>query len=282
MKSDQELLKKSIDILNNLNLNSDESKILKETLARFDKTLQEKTVLENRFEEQSKMAMMGGMIDEVAHQWIQPIGIISLYTKMISDDFKYGDVNQKYLDNLVEKVDIQTEFLLNTLKEFRCFLRPTTDIQVFHISKAIQSSLTILQDSLKGSQISVNTDIDQKRNFEIIGSKIELENLFINLINNSKDAFVEKKIENRKIDINTFQKENSIYCQIQDNAGGISKHILDKVFDLNFTTKEIGKGTGVGLYMVKRIMEKLDGDITVQNIENGVLFNLIFKKAKVD
>jgi len=271
--SEEKLLKDGLDILEH------NQKLSESELAIFRKIISINEELENRILEQSKMATMGEMIDFIAHQWTQPIGIISLYTKMIADDFKYGDVNQPYLDNFTHKVDLQIEHLLETLKEFRAFLRPNHDINEFSISETIKNSLVLLQDSLKSAQIIVNISIE--KDIKIVGSKIEFEHIFINLINNSKDAFIEKGVKDRKINIQLFKQDEVIYCKVQDNAGGVSENILDRIFDLNFTTKKVGKGTGIGLYMVQRIVHKLNGKIDVENIESGTLFTLKFKKDTV-
>ena len=278
MKNDQQLIEESIKILNSGRATSlNHFLTFREIIVRFEKTLAENRVLIRKIETQSKSVIMGEMIDAIAHQWTQPIGVISLYAKMVVDDFQYGDVDQKYLDNFSVKVDFQVNHLLNTLTEFRNFLRPSSEITEFLISKAISNCLTLLEDLLKDAQIIINIDI--KDGIKLLGSKIEFEHIILNLVNNSKDAFVENGIKNREIDITIYENRRSIICEVQDNAGGIPEHILENVFDLNFTTKDVGKGTGVGLYMTQRMINKVNGSIEVENMSGGALFTILFPKS---
>jgi C4-dicarboxylate-specific signal transduction histidine kinase len=233
-------------------------------------------ILENMLQEASKMAVMGEMIDAIAHQWKQPLGIISLYSKMIVNDFQYGDVNEDYLDTFSGKMDIQIGHLLETLSEFRDFFRPEKEKELFSISEAIRGVLILMGDTLKGNQITVK--IDEIEDFRINGSINEFKHILINLFNNSKDAFVENSISNRVINVRIRREKNGGIVEISDNAGGIPVNIIKKIFHLNFSTKSSDKGSGVGLYMTKMIIDKLNGKISVDNFDNGVKFLIEFSQ----
>lgn len=233
--------------------------------------------IENKLQENYKMVVMGKMIDSIAHQWTQPLSVISLYSKMLVEDYKYNIIDAQYISEITGKVDLQINHLLNTLHEFRNFLRPTKPSDSFYLKDAVKSVLVLLQDVIKGNQISVNINENPEDNLELYGSKSEFENVIINIINNSKDAFIENKVKKRVIDINIFLS-NKKYIEISDNAGGIPLNILDNIFDINFTTKDKNGGTGVGLYLTKLILDKLYADIRVENINSGAKFTIVFKK----
>jgi len=108
--------------------------------------------------------------------------------------------------------------------------------------------------------------------YVLLLTKDEFKHLIINLINNSKDAFNENNIKERKILIKATTTQNHTSLTIKDNAGGIPKHAIKHIFEPNFTTKEVGKGTGIGLYMSTQILEKMGAKIKVKNIDNGACF----------
>jgi len=222
-------------------------------------------------ESQYRKMLIGEMVDSVAHQWTQPISTISLYVKMLEDDFKYGEVNKEYLQHLNEKVDNQINFMLETLETFRSFLQPKTKSEKFDIIDSVEMALSILQDVLKSNQIKIFVYFNNPEN-PVFGSKVELANLIINLINNSKDAFIENNILNREISVKISRSKFTI----KDNAGGIPKKIIKKIFKSNFTTKQ--SGSGVGLYLSKKIVEKLNGKIKVKTKKSGTTFTIKFLK----
>jgi signal transduction histidine kinase len=242
--------------------------------ARLKKTAEQLEIL---FQKASKMAVIGEMIDAVAHQWTQPLGIISLYTKMLPEDYKYGEINDKYLDNFTNKIEIQIEYLLETLHEFRNFFRPDKELTYFYISEIIKGVSILLQDVIKGNQIELIINI--KNDFMLFGAKNEFKHVIINLINNTKDIFIERNIKNRQIKISIEQNNQINYINFYDNGKGIPEHILPKIFNLNFSTKEAKGGTGVGLYLSKRIIQKLGGELKAFNWEDGAKFQLSFKNS---
>lgn len=96
--------------------------------------------------------------------------------------------------------------------------------------------------------------------------------MIINIINNAKDAFNEKNINDRKITINILDNDNIKSIELIDNAGGIPLDVINDIFKANVTTKEDGKGTGIGLYMSSLIAQKYNGILSVENVENGAKF----------
>ena len=224
---------------------------------------------------QYRTSVIGEMVDSVAHQWTQPISIISLYVKMIEDDFKYGEIDKNYLKDINSKVDNQVNFMLETLETFRNFLKPKNKSEYFDIIDSVETALSILQDVLQNNQIRIAIDFKDMEN-KIFGSKIELANVIINLLNNAKDSFIKNGIENRDMIIQMSHTKKITYLMVKDNAGGIPHRKLNKIFKPNFTTKK--KGSGIGLYLSKRLVKKMNGKIKAENIANGVTFTIKFSK----
>ena len=230
-------------------------------------------------EQQSRLAAMGEMIDAVAHQWKQPLNAISMMIDMLQDDFRTNDVNNEYIKDLDESVHLQIDHMVNTLNEFRNFLRPSTKNEDFHINTVVQNIQILMKDELITQNIHLHLDIDQS--IQIYGNKNEFKHLFINLINNSIDAFNEQHISGRNIYIRCFKNNKQIIIEVEDNAGGIPVNIINHIFKPNVTTKAEGKGTGIGLYMTSQIVAKNSGSIIVQNTQKGTLFTIAFRKSNI-
>lgn len=227
-------------------------------------------------EQQSRQAAMGEMIDVVAHQWKQPLNSISMLVDMLKTDFKNGTVDSEYIDDLGQIVHMQITHMTTTLTEFRNFLRPNTKNEKFNLLNIIENAQLLIKDEMLSQNIQLKIDIND--NIELDGHENEFKHIFLNLINNSIDAFNENNISLRIIDIKSYLKNDFIYILIEDNAGGISKKIMNKIFQPNFTTKEEGKGTGIGLYITKQLVKKNNGSIKVCNSDKGTLFTIKLKQ----
>ena len=230
-------------------------------------------------EQQSRLAAMGEIIDAVAHQWKQPLNAISMMFDLLKDDFREGNVNKEYIDDLDETVHLQIDHMVNTLQEFRTFLRPSTKNENFYINTVIQTVQILMKDELITQNLHIELNIDE--DIQIFGNKNELKHLFINLINNSIDAFNENNITARKLSITCYKENNTIIIELQDNAGGIPKNIINHIFKPNVTTKPEGKGTGIGLYMSSQIVTKSNGTIDVVNNQNGALFTISLRESTI-
>ena len=230
-------------------------------------------------EQQSRLAAMGEMIDAVAHQWKQPLNAISMMMDMLRDDFRRGDVNNAYINDLEDTIHLQIDHMVNTLNEFRTFLRPSTKNEDFYINSVIQNVQILMKDELITQNLHIDLDIED--DIQIFGNKNELKHLFINLINNSIDAFNEHHISGRKLSITCYRKEKHAYIKVQDNAGGIPNNIINHIFKPNVTTKPEGKGTGIGLYMSSQIVTKSNGTIDVENHDGGALFTIILRESNI-
>ena len=261
-------------------LNEKLSKENKFFLKKWDKrNILEHDKKDKIIEQQSRLAAMGEMIDAVAHQWKQPLNAISMMIDMLKDDFRTNDVDNEYINDLDETVHLQIDHMVNTLNEFRNVLRPSTKNEDFHINTVVQNVQILMKDELITQNLHLHLDIDQS--LTIFGNKNEFKHLFINLINNSIDAFNEQHISGRNVYIRCFSKDTVILIEVEDNAGGIPKNIINHIFKPNVTTKSEEKGTGIGLYMSSQIITKNSGNITVQNTKNGVIFTISFRESHI-
>jgi len=225
--------------------------------------------------QQSKMASMGEMMDAVAHQWKQPLNALTMYSDLFKSDFEEGNVDKAYVNDMLAGVYIQIEHMIHTLSEFRNFFRPNTELVSFNLLNSIDSVLFLVKDEFIKHSIALEIDIDQV--FVLQGNENEFKHLILNIINNAKDAFNENKIENRIIRIKSYSIEDGLCLEIIDNAGGIPEDVIEHIFEANVTTKEVGKGTGIGLYMSEQIVKKMGGNIEVSNTSEGACFKIEFK-----
>jgi len=254
------------------------NELLLKRLDKYHNLVQKKDIRnEKLLERQSRQASMGEIIDVVAHQWKQPLNSISMLIDMLKMDFTDNKVNEEYINDLENIVHMQINHMTTTLKEFRNFLRPVTKDERFNLSDIIKNVQLLVKDELLSQNIHLNTTIDEQ--IELNGNKNEFKHIFLNLINNSVDAFNENDIKSRFIDIKAYLKDVFIYIEISDNAGGINDKIIDKIFNSNFTTKSEEKGTGIGLYISKQLVKKSNGTINVNNLNNGILFTIKFNKT---
>lgn len=220
--------------------------------------------------QQTKMAMMGEMIDAVAHQWKQPLSAISISAQDIELKQEMGIITPEDVTTKSVKIIEQVDHLTQTIDEFRGFFRPKTNVELVNIQSVIDGVLLLLKDVLIANNIEVNCIGDKSIDANIIPN--EFKHVLINLINNSKDEFISKNIEIKTIKFELEKDYDNIILKVSDNAGGIPQDIIPHIFEANITTKEKGKGTGIGLYMTKNIIEKIGGTIVANNHLHGAEF----------
>jgi len=219
---------------------------------------------------QSYAASMGEMIDVVAHQWKQPLNVVNMRISNILFDYQDGMIDEEYIENFQEKSFSQIRHLVSTLNDFRSFMSPHKDIEIFSAQDMIKSCITLIGDELKLHNIKIR--VNKEDDFSINAIENEFIHIILNILNNAKEAFVLNKIYKPKIDISVNSATKTI--SIIDNAGGISEDHISSIFDLHFTSKKSTGGSGLGLYMSKMIISKYGGDIVVENKNDGALFTL--------
>lgn len=240
--------------LNNINKN------LKNLIEEKTKELIKK---ENILNHQSKMAAMGEMIENIAHQWRQPLSVISTVATGAKLKKELGLLNDEDFYETMNIINNSSQHLSTTIDDFRNFFNNDKDISTFNINVPIDKVLDLISSKLKNRDISII-----KEGEEIYANGIENEfiQVILNIINNSIDALENKKINHKFIFINVYKKNDYLIIKIKDNAEGIDDTILDRVFEPYFTTKHKSQGTGIGLYMSIEIIEKhMNGKLSVLN-----------------
>lgn len=222
--------------------------------------------------QQSKLAAMGEMIGSIAHQWRQPLNVLNVNIENLEFDYEDGLVNKEFIDKFIENQTKTLHYMSQTIDDFRNFFKIDKKKSIFSIKKAIEESLSIQESQLKNAGVLLSIYGDD---FSINGFESEFKQVIMNLIANSKDAIKDKKIENGMIKI-TLEKNCIMF---EDNAGGIDKKIIERVFEPYYTTKEQGQGMGMGLYVSKMIIEdNMGATISAKNIDNGVRFTISWDK----
>ena len=228
---------------------------------------------DDALQQQSKLASMGEMIGAIAHQWRQPLNALGIQIQGLKYNYKNGEIDEKFLDEFIHKNKETIKFMSNTIDDFRSFFRVDKTKTDFKILDTLNSVLSMQSAQLQSHDIEVTLEGEE---FIYFGLKSEFQQVILNIINNSKDALLEREVQNPHIQI-TLDKENRTLT-ICDNAGGIDEDVIKRVFEPYFTTKEQGKGTGMGLYMSKMIIEDNMGSILeVFNKDKGACFKIIFK-----
>ncbi len=226
---------------------------------------------------QSKLAELGDMIGNIAHQWRHPLTRLSLTLQNLKAFQAKGKLGDKLLNESLDNSLHQIEFMSNTIDNFKDFYKKDTNKKDFLIIEAIESILKIIGPTLEHNNIEII--ITDENNLSIFGNKNEFSQVLMNLIVNAKDAFEDKNIASPKIEINIQKIEKRIKIEIIDNAGGIEKNIILNIFDPYFTTKD-SKGTGIGLYLSKAIIEdKMKGKLSVENKDNGAVFTIYLEST---
>ena len=225
-------------------------------------------------EKQAKLASLGKMMDAIAHQWKQPLSFISTLSSSLSMKIE-NDMEVTY-DDIVNNSSLiikQIDHLVETIDDFRDFFRPNRMIEHSSVKHLIDSVLNLMQITLMKENIRINLKCDETIKINVISN--EFKHVFINLINNSKDAYstLDKEVE-KNINIDVLGNNEAVIIEFKDNAGGIPLNIIDNVFVSNFTTKADGKGSGIGLFMTKQIIEKFGGSVEVYNSEDGACFKM--------
>lgn len=227
---------------------------------------------------QSRLAAMGEMIGAIAHQWRQPLNILSLMIQNVSEDFLDRSLTDTGMKEFSEHSLKQLHYMSDTIDDFRNFFRSDNDCDVFSPYTQVENVQKLLHSQLESKNIVLN--IAERGQGLVSGVANEFAQVVLNLINNSKDAFLEQKTQNPRIDIEIDSINGHLEIIIKDNGGGIPAEIAEKIFDPYFTTKGPDKGTGIGLYMSKIIIhDHFGGRLSFRNTDDGCEFVITLPKT---
>ncbi len=261
-----------------------ESEVEKRTkeLAELNESLERRIALEvkkNREKDkllyhQSKLASMGEMINNIAHQWRQPLNIIALVMQDLSLKAHVGNISPEAILHAEKKIHETLKYLSDTIDDFRNYASNGKEYEhpgAFEVCKAIRETVRLISVVLEDEKIRLKLSLPEDEAI-VQGSPNDLKQVLLNLIYNAVDALKEKRPKEPTIKIAVKYNE-SVNISVKDNGGGIDQGIIDKIFEPYFTTKYQARGTGLGLYMSKMIVEKrLSGRITARNTRRGALF----------
>ncbi len=216
--------------------------------------------------EQAKMASMGEMIGNIAHQWRQPLSVISTASTGMKMQKEFGALSDEQFNQNCDAINNNAQYLSKTIDDFKNFIKGDRVLKTFNLEDNINSFLHLVEGSIKSNHINIILDL--KVDIKIDGYDNELIQCFINIFNNAKDVL--KEIENqddRIILISTILENNKAIIKIKDSGGGIPVDILPKIFEPYFTTKHSSQGTGLGLHMTYNlIVDGMGGTIEAHNV----------------
>ncbi|MDZ7819389.1 MAG: ABC transporter substrate-binding protein [Aliarcobacter sp.] len=232
---------------------------------RIKKEVEENLKKDRLLSQQQKMVSMGQMIENIAHQWRQPLSIITTSISGIKVKKMLNDLDDDFLNKTLDSVLNTSQYLSNTIDDFRYFFKPQKEKEKFHIEKCCYKTIELLNANFIENNIKIICKIED---VEIFGYETELIQVLINVLNNSKDALCLLENQERLIFIDVLKDNDKALIKIKDNAGGIPENVLNQIFEPYFTTKHQSQGTGIGLYMCQEILYKhMNGEINISNIE---------------
>ena len=255
---------------------------LKKEIENLNKTLEEKVkeeVEKNRIKDielfkQTKLASMGEMIRNIAHQWRQPLNRVNLNLSVIKSVYEEEDSKE-----LIEKKILNAEkniiYMSQTIDDFMDFFQPNKKKNIFLIYDVVNESIKLLENRT----LDIKIDINIPKKIELYNYKNEYIQVLLIILNNAIDNFEITNIENKKIEIIYSENKNDIEIAIKDNSGGIKKENLESIFEPYFTTKFKKEGTGLGLYMAKILIEdSMNGSLSVESISRTTTFIIRLRK----
>jgi C4-dicarboxylate-specific signal transduction histidine kinase len=228
---------------------------------------------EQQLMQQSRMAAMGEMIGFIGHQWRQPLNSLALIVQEASMRYKMGDFDAKYLDGCTAEAMRVIKQMSQTIDDFSNFFKADKRKVPFVVKEILDSTIKLVEASFRHYQVAI--EIFAQDEVVIEGLPNEYAQVLLNILMNARDALLDRKVERPRIVVRIFTEHDKAVTTIADNAGGIPEEMMERIFEPYFTTKGPDKGTGVGLYMAKTIIEKhLGGRLSVRNTEEGAEFRI--------
>ena len=231
--------------------------------------------------QQSRHAAMGEMIGNIAHQWRQPLNALGLMIQELQINYEFGDFRKEYLDGTVRKSMQLVQHMSQTIDDFRNFFKPNKEKAAFSVRDNIARTISMVEKSFEYQGIKIT--FESEGDVLTVGYANEFSQVILNILNNARDAFLERGVEAPTLEIRIIARDGKAHITITDNAGGIPEEIMDKLFDPYFSTKGPSSGTGIGLFMSKVITEKnMNGRLTVRNTGKGAQFIIELRESPLE
>jgi len=226
--------------------------------------------------QQARLASMGEMIGNIAHQWRQPLNNISITVQDMKYEYKHEKtLSEAYIADTVESIMKQVRYMSKTIDDFRNFFRPDKAKSDFSVDLEVRKAIEFIKPSLTEHNITIDVIKHNPYNVTAFGHANEYVQVLMNILSNAKDAAIINDVKNAIICVEIAKKDDKTIVKIRDNAGGIPQEIIEKIFDPYFTTKGPQEGTGIGLYMAKMIIEKnMNGKLEIANVDGGAEFTI--------
>lgn len=268
------------DVIASFNTMAEEMHHYKNSMeSKINQAIEERTEQTKMLIQQSRLASMGEMIGNIAHQWRQPLNALGLIVQKMDLFSQRNKLTPEIVHESVEKSNYLIKKMSTTIDDFRDFFKPDKQKEYFKLAEVIESVIELLDATFRHQNIDIVLDVDP--DIEIYGFKNEFSQVIVNILNNSKDALIDNGITQGRIKVTVKDKNDAVFITIGDNAGGIDEAIINRIFEPYYTTKEEGKGTGIGLYMSKMIVEEnMQGIITVRNGKEGAELSMVFLRNK--
>ena len=215
----------------------------------------------------SRLAQMGEMINMIAHQWRQPLNIISMLQQSMVLKYKKGDLSDAVVKEFSDKFNEQINYMSQTIDDFRDFFKPEKEKETFLLNDTVQNAIDMIYKSFHKENISLTYN-EKIKNAMVVGYPNEFSQVVLNILNNAKDALTQNECQNKAVIVTLMKIEGQYGLYIEDNGGGIKNEHLEKIFEPYFSTKEQYNGTGLGLYICKMIIEEhMQGKIEAKNVQ---------------
>jgi len=226
-------------------------------------------------QQQSKMASMGEMIASIAHQWRQPLAVVSITSAILKEKNNLNKLSKEELNEQIDDIEINIQQMSQTIEDFLVFFNPDKTMEEFAVLDAVEKSISLMKQTIIKQNINIVTNIS--KNIKINGFKEEYIQVLLSIITNSIQVLKTK--DEKNIYIKSVKSNNKIILEISDTGGGIPKDIINRIFEPYFTTKHQSSGTGLGLYIAKMIIENsMNGVLRVDNTNYGAKFYIEIKE----
>ncbi|KJU84732.1 integral membrane sensor signal transduction histidine kinase [Candidatus Magnetobacterium bavaricum] len=221
-----------------------------------------------------RLSAINELFKNIAHHWRNPLNEIGLLIQNIELAYDCGELNKKYLDKFIDHSMSVVQKMSGTIELFLASVPKSDTIDVtFDLAETIGAVIVLLGETLRDCHIDIKVEVRESQT--ITGCQTKLIEVLSQIINNARDALLEKRRSDRRINICLFRAHNRPVITVQDNGGGISEALIDKIFEPYQTTKGVKSGTGLGLYIARQFVNvDMNGQLTARNVDGGAEFRI--------